>query len=79
MDRSIRQRPSVISSAAVIKRYGILNTTVDPSTRYSDTRFPVRLSSNQACDDKICFNPQTVPLSWTVNLKPLDRERAARP
>ena len=29
----------------------------------------------QACDDKICFNPQTIPLSWTVGLKPLDRER----
>ena len=33
----------------------------------------------QACDDKICFSPQAIPLSWTVNLKPLDRERAARP
>jgi len=33
----------------------------------------------QACDDKICFSPQSVPLSWTVNVKPLDRERAARP
>jgi len=30
----------------------------------------------QACDDKICFNPQTVPLSWTVQLRALDRERA---
>jgi hypothetical protein len=29
----------------------------------------------QACDDKICFNPQSVPMSWTVALKPLDRER----
>jgi hypothetical protein len=29
----------------------------------------------QACDDKVCFNPQSVPLSWTVSLKPLDRER----
>ncbi len=29
----------------------------------------------QACDDKICFNPQSVALSWTVGLKPLDRER----
>jgi DsbC/DsbD-like thiol-disulfide interchange protein len=29
----------------------------------------------QACDDKVCFNPQSVPMSWTVNLKPLDRER----
>jgi hypothetical protein len=30
----------------------------------------------QACDDKLCFNPQSVPLSWTINLKPLDTERA---
>jgi Disulphide bond corrector protein DsbC/AhpC/TSA family len=29
----------------------------------------------QACDDRICFNPQSVPLSWTLGLKPLDRER----
>ena len=29
----------------------------------------------QACDDQICFNPQSVPLSWTLGLKPLDRER----
>jgi DsbC/DsbD-like thiol-disulfide interchange protein len=30
----------------------------------------------QACDDKICFNPQSVPVSWTLGLKPLDRERS---
>ena len=30
----------------------------------------------QACDDKVCFNPATVPVSWTVQLKALDRERA---
>jgi hypothetical protein len=33
----------------------------------------------QACDDLVCFNPQTVPLSWTVALKPLDREPARKP
>ena len=32
----------------------------------------------QACDDKVCFNPQTVPLSWTVEIIPLDRTRIAR-
>jgi peroxiredoxin len=32
----------------------------------------------QACDDKICFTPQTVPLTWTVSLRSLDRERAKR-
>jgi hypothetical protein len=32
----------------------------------------------QACDDKVCFNPQSVPLTWTVAVKPLDRERVKR-
>ena len=32
--------------------------------------------SYQACDDKLCFTPQSVPLSWTVNLRQLDRERS---
>lgn len=30
----------------------------------------------QACDDKLCFTPQSVPLTWTVSLRQLDRERA---
>lgn len=30
----------------------------------------------QACDDKICFSPQTVPLTWTVAIQSLDFERA---
>jgi hypothetical protein len=33
----------------------------------------------QACDDRVCFAPQSVPLSWTIAVKPLDRERAKRP
>ena len=28
----------------------------------------------QACDDKVCFNPARVPVSFTVTLKPLDRK-----
>jgi peroxiredoxin len=31
----------------------------------------------QACDDKVCFNPVTVPLTWTLTLRPLVRERPA--
>jgi DsbC/DsbD-like thiol-disulfide interchange protein len=33
----------------------------------------------QACDDRVCFSPQSVPLSWTVGVKPLDRERVKQP
>jgi hypothetical protein len=28
----------------------------------------------QACDDKLCFNPESVPLSWTFTLRPIVRE-----
>ena len=30
----------------------------------------------QACDDKVCFAPQSLPLTWRVSVRPLDRERA---
>ena len=33
----------------------------------------------QACDDKLCFNPASVPLSWTLSLRPLVFERPNRP
>ena len=29
----------------------------------------------QACDDKICYTPVSVPLSWTIGVRTLDRER----
>ncbi len=33
----------------------------------------------QACDDKVCFNPVSVPLSWTLTLRSLVFERPGRP
>lgn len=32
----------------------------------------------QACDDRVCYVPQTVPLKWTFKVKPLDSQRAPR-
>jgi peroxiredoxin len=29
----------------------------------------------QACDDNVCFNPASIPLSWTVSLRPLVLQR----
>lgn len=29
----------------------------------------------QACDDKICYLPQTIPLEWVLKVEPLDGER----
>jgi len=30
----------------------------------------------QARDDRLCYDPVSVPLSWTVTLNPLDNQRA---
>lgn len=29
----------------------------------------------QACDDKLCYIPQSIPLKWTLEVEPHDRER----
>jgi peroxiredoxin len=29
----------------------------------------------QACDDKVCFNPTSIPLTWMLSLRPIIRER----
>lgn len=31
-----------------------------------------------ACDDKICFNPVSLPVSWTVAWRPIVRSRPGR-
>ncbi len=32
----------------------------------------------QACDDRICYIPQTMPLKWTVQVEAHDRDRAPK-
>jgi peroxiredoxin len=33
----------------------------------------------QACDDRLCYDPVTLPLSWTVALKPIVTQATVRP
>jgi peroxiredoxin len=62
----------------------VQDVTIDPSpqgTAALKDRSSVALHgtlSYQACDDRLCFTPQALPLSWTIALRTLDRERAAR-
>jgi hypothetical protein len=59
----------------------VQDVTLDPSPQGTTALKDVtRLSikgrfAYQACDDQVCFTPQSVPLSWTIGVKPLDRER----
>ena len=33
----------------------------------------------QACDDEVCFSPVSIPLTWTLAVDPLDRQRVESP
>jgi AhpC/TSA family/Disulphide bond corrector protein DsbC len=49
---------------------------VTPATRAlaSEPDARIRLEGRleyQACDDKVCYPPQSVPVSWTIGLRPL--------
>ena len=33
----------------------------------------------QVCDDRICYEPASVPLTWTLTVEPLDRQPAGQP
>lgn len=63
----------------------IQDVTIDPSREAAAVLKDLKTMTisgtlnYQACDDKVCFNPQSVPLSWTINVKPLDTERAKKP
>jgi len=60
----------------------VQDVLIDPSTQGQSplkdtTTLTIKgVLKYQACDDKVCFTPQSVPLTWTVTLRPLDRERA---
>ncbi len=41
------------------------NLTIEGSLRY------------QACDDRLCYIPETIPLKWTIRVEPFDRTRVA--
>jgi AhpC/TSA family/Disulphide bond corrector protein DsbC len=49
----------------------ILAQTADPNELIVEGTFRY-----QACDDKECYSPETIPLKWTLNVEKLDRQRA---
>ena len=46
-----------------------------PALRDLKTMTITAILNYQACDEKVCFIPQSVPFSWTINIRPLDVER----
>jgi peroxiredoxin len=57
------------SVAAVVERRTIPLFAKDPSLQIKG------VVDYQPCTSKVCFPPTSVPVSWTIGLKQLDRER----
>jgi hypothetical protein len=68
----VYQRPFRIVQDVVIDASPQAQTAMKDATSLTITG----VLNYQACDDKVCLTPQTVPLTWTVSLRQLDRERA---
>ena len=54
-----------------------ITLSLSPSLRQrASARETLAIAANleyQACDDKVCFRPDSVPLKWTVELTPIER------
>jgi len=44
--------------------------THDATSRTLDT--PKGTLHYQACDDKVCYRPETIPVQWTLSLTPIE-------
>jgi hypothetical protein len=51
----------------------VLETTTDAQAAFrgKDELTLTGSLDYQACDDEVCYNPVSVPLSWTVAMRPL--------
>jgi peroxiredoxin len=69
------QRPFTISQDVVLDGQASTRTALAKQT--SITLGGVL--TYQACDDRLCYDQVTVPLSWTVALKPIVTQQTVRP
>ena len=52
----------------------VVNADTRALSQRPDATFTIKGAIEyQACDDKVCFRPERIPVSWTLRLKPLER------
>ena len=67
----IRETVPVYKDKLHLTRDVIVAQQVDPAELIVEGAFRY-----QACDDKECYPPQTIPLKWRLKVEKLDRQRA---
>lgn len=77
----LKERVPVYQKAFTLRRDVVIEGT-PPAQAALKGKDAVTLTGTleyQACDDKVCFNPASLPLTWTMSLRPLVRERPTGP
>jgi hypothetical protein len=76
---AIKERVPVFEGAFRIRQELKVNSMAEFSGALGADGKKVTLKGNleyQACDSKICFLPDSVPVEWQFQIVPLDRQRA---
>ena len=76
---AIKERVPVFEGAFRIRQELKVNSMAEFSGALGADGKKVTVKGNleyQACDRKICFLPNTVPVEWEIQIVPLDRQRA---
>lgn len=79
--KPLNERVAVYQAPFTLLQEIVLEVTPEAELAFRDKN-ELKLTGTleyQACDDKVCFNPATVPLSWTLKVTPNITERIRRP
>ena len=79
--KPLNERVPVYQTPFTLAQEIVLEVTPEAERAFRD-RSELKLTGTleyQACDDSVCFNPATVPLSWTLKVTPNITERVRRP
>lgn len=68
--KAIRERVPIYDGLVRLER----DFTVVPATRAATIEIKASLEY-QACDDQICYTPSRVPLTFSIAIEPLERQR----
>jgi hypothetical protein len=74
--KPLNERVQVYRRAFRLIQDVTLAVTPETHARASEAGAQIRLEGRleyQACDDTVCYLPQSVPVSWTIGLRPLVR------
>jgi hypothetical protein len=78
--KPLNERVPVYRKPFTLRQEVVLENTRDAQAalRGKDSITLTGVLDYQACDDAVCFTPVSVPLSWTLAVRPLDFERSPR-